>query len=85
MLILDQELTPELLKATVELPNEMFSFEGKVIQIQIQDAKLSAVNYFGKVHYLTSEEVVLILNTLGYPYGSVSGLRCCNNAIWEIN
>ena len=79
MLILNQELEPNILKATVELP------EGKVIQIQIQDAKLSAVNGFGIVHYLTGEEAVLILNTLGYPYGSVSGLVTAPNAIWEIN
>lgn len=79
MLIVNQELSADTLKAIVKLPS------GKEIQVLIRDAKLTAVNSFGAVHYLYAIEVVSILDAIGYPYYRVSGVVNSNNAIWEIH
>lgn len=79
MLILDQELTPELLKVNVQLSSK------QTIQVQIEDAALSAVGVTGTTYYLTESECLEFLKLVGYPFSSISGRRDTPNAEYYIH
>ena len=79
MLILDQELTPELLKVNVELES------GRTIQVCVEDATLTALGVTGTTYYLTESECLEFLKLVGYPFSSISGKRDTPNAEYYIH